>query len=230
MCGSSSNAWRRLSYDYSDSIRLCDNRFLMPKLAVDIVLLPSEAMMDRAIDLNRLLLGHSNQGIILNKKDCLPHISLAMGCIEEEAVAPIHAVLAETAQQFPLLDLCAACVRAEKSAAGRIVSSIEIKRTAELQQLHEAIMRRLSPFFSYQVTAEMFFSTPPEKTVDAAAISWVDSYPAQSSFTCFSPHITAGFGQSDHVLGPMRFRPAQLALCHLGNHCTCRRILAAVEL
>ena len=202
----------------------------MPKLAVDVVLLPSEAMMDRAIDLNRLLLGHSNQEIILNKKDCLPHISLAMGCIEEKTVAPIHAVLAETARQFPLRDLCAACARAVTSPAGRIVTSIEIEKTAELQQLHEAIMRRLSPFFSYQVTAEMFFPVPPEKTVDAASISWVENYPAESSFTCFSPHITAGFGRSDHVTGPMRFHPAQLALRHLGNYCTCRRILAAVEL
>ena len=205
---------------------MCDNRFLMTKLAVDIVLLPSEAMMDRAIELNRLLIGHSGQGIILNKKDCLPHISLAMGCMEEEAVPPIHAVLAETAQQFPLLDLCAACVRAVTSPAGRTVSSIEIERTAELQHLHETIMRRLSPFFSYQVTAEMFFAAQ----ADAAAISWVESYPTQSSFTCFSPHITAGFGQTEHVLGPVRFRPSRLALCHLGNYCTCRRILAAVEL
>ncbi len=76
----------------------------MAKLAVDVVLLPSEAMMDKAIALNRRLSGHSDQVIILNKKDCLPHISLAMGCIEEEDVPLISTLLCELAQQFPGLE------------------------------------------------------------------------------------------------------------------------------
>ena len=221
----------------------------MAKLAVDVVLLPSEAMMDQAIALNRRLPGRSDQGIILNKKDCLPHISLAMGCIEREDVPLIQTILEKIAQRFPELDLTAIAVRAVTSPAGRTVSSIEIEKTAGLQRLHEAVMSRLSPHFSYTVSPEMFFAslahrgahraadetadaTPdatPDATVDKATISWVENYPAQSSFARFSPHITAGFGQTDYVLGPMRFRPASIALCQLGNFCTCRRILAAAD-
>ena len=218
----------------------------MAKLAVDVVLLPSEAMMDQAIALNRRLLGRSDQGMILNKKDCLPHISLAMGCIEGEDIPLIQAILGKIAQQFPGLDLTATAVRAVTSPAGRTVSSIEIENTAGLQRLHEAVMSRLSPHFSYTVSPEMFFvfladgvadetadataDATANTTIDKAAISWVENFPAQSSFTRFSPHITAGFGQTDYLLGPMRFRPASLALCQLGNFCTCRRILAAADL
>ena len=226
----------------------------MAKLAVDVVLLPSEAMMDQAIALNRRLPGRSDQGIILNKKDCLPHISLAMGCIEREDVPLIQTILEKIAQRFPELDLTAIAVRAVTSPAGRTVSSIEIEKTAGLQRLHEAVMNRLSPHFSYTVSPEMFFAssahgeahrgadgataaiadaTPdatPDTTIDKAAISWVENFPAQSSFTRFSPHITAGFGQTDYLLGPMRFQPASIALCQLGNFCTCRRILAAADL
>ncbi len=226
----------------------------MAKLAVDVVLLPSEAMMDQAIALNRRLPKRSDQGMILNKKDCLPHISLAMGCIEGEDIPLIQTILGKIAQQFPGLDLTATAVRAVTSPAGRMVSSIEIENTAGLQQLHEAVMSRLSAHFSYTVSPEMFFTslahqgadgaadvtgnatadaTPdatPDTTIDKAVISWVENFPAQSSFTRFSPHITAGFGQTDYVLGPMRFRPASIALCQLGNFCTCRRILAAADL
>jgi len=218
----------------------------MAKLAVDVVLLPSEAMMDEAIALNRRLPGRSDQGMILNKKDCLPHISLAMGCIAGEAVPLIQTILGKIAQRFPKLDLTAIAVRAVTSPAGRTVSSIEIERTAGLQRLHEAVMSKLSPHFSYTVSPEMFFvfladgvadetadataDATANTTIDKAAISWVENFPAQSSFTRFSPHITAGFGQTDYRLGPMRFQPASLALCQLGNFCTCRRILAAADL
>ncbi len=221
----------------------------MAKLAVDVVLLPSEAMMDQAIALNRRLPGRSDQEMILNKKDCLPHISLAMGCIEGEDVPLIQTILEKIAQQFPELDLTATAVRAVTSPAGRTVSSIEIERTARLQRLHEAVMSRLSPHFSYTVNPEMFFAslahkgahrgadgaadeTPdvtPDVTIDKAAISWVENFPAQSIFTRFSPHITAGFWHSDYVLGPMLLRPASIVLCQLGNFCTCRRILAAAD-
>ena len=212
-------------------------------------------MMDKAIALNRRLSGHSDQVIILNKKDCLPHISLAMGCIEEEDVPLISTLLCELAQQFPGLELAATAVRAVESPSGRTVSSIEIDNTPDLQQLHEVVMSRLSPHFSYTVSPEMFFAdlghrgadgatadvtgnatadaTPdatPDVKIDKAAISWVENFPAQSSFTRFSPHITAGFGQTSDVLGPMRFRPASLALCQLGKFCTCRRILSAADL
>ncbi|MCH8269335.1 MAG: hypothetical protein IH846_17685 [Acidobacteria bacterium] len=203
-------------------------------------------MMDQAIALNRRLLGRSDQGMILNKKDCLPHISLAMGCIAGEAVPLIQTILGKIAQRFPKLDLTAIAVRAVTSPAGRTVSSIEIERTAGLQRLHEAVMSKLSPHFSYTVSPEMFFvfladgvadetadataDATANTTIDKAAISWVENFPAQSSFTRFSPHITAGFGQTDYRLGPMRFRPASLALCQLGNFCTCRRILAAADL
>ena len=217
----------------------------MAKLAVDVVLLPSEAMMDQAIALNRRLPGRSDQGIILNKKDCLPHISLSVGCIEEEDVPLIQTILEKIAQQFSELDITTTGVRAVTSPAGRTVSSIEIEKTAELQQLHEAVMSRLSPHFSYTASPEMFFAALAHRgeegaaneavdaiadtAIDKAAISWVENFPAQSSFARFSPHITAGFGQTDYVLRPMRFRPASIALCQVGNYGTCRRILAAAD-
>lgn len=59
----------------------------MTKIAIDIVLLPPEEIMNKAIEINQQL---ADDGIKLNKKDCLPHISLCMGVISEEDLPEIN--------------------------------------------------------------------------------------------------------------------------------------------
>lgn len=41
----------------------------------------------------------------------------------------------------------------------------------------------------------------------------------------FLPHITLGKGTLDAKAGETSFTASRLALCHLGNHCTCRKVL-----
>ena len=67
----------------------------MAKIAIDVVLLPSEAMTNKAIEANRRLL---DKRIVLDKEGCLPHISLAMGCIEEDEIGEIEGILCEIAE------------------------------------------------------------------------------------------------------------------------------------
>ncbi|MEK6756422.1 MAG: 2'-5' RNA ligase family protein [Bacteroidota bacterium] len=199
----------------------------MAKIAVDIVLLPSEEMMDKAIEANRELLKQCTDKITLNKKDCLPHISLAMGCIEETDIANIEKTLRAVARNHPPGPLSVVGIRIETNAARRKVSVFEVGKTEPLQSLHEAVMRELAPYFSYHVTADMVLS---ERVADELTLCWIRDYPEKSSFENFFPHITVGYGQITGLPSPIKFRAAQLALCHLGNHCTCRKVLASVEL
>ncbi len=231
----------------------------MAKIAVDAVLLPSDAMMDKAIEANRELLqqcigfpqGGVPDKIVLDKENCLPHISLAMGCIDEEIVADIEKVLQTIAKgprlagtkQYSLEQLSVIDIHVGTNSAGEKVSVFRIERTKTLQLLHEEIMRRLAPYFSYDVTADMIFSRFPRSGVPApeageSTLLWIKNYPEKSSFENFFPHITIGYGEiSDYSFGsrkagslPIKFTASKLALCHLGNHCTCRKILASAEL
>jgi len=260
----------------------------MAKIAVDAVLLPSDEMMDKAIEANKELLkqcagfppilapcsgrlrpderpSRDRQGgvpdkIVLDKKNCLPHISLAMGCIDEEIVADIEKVLQTIAKgphfavhrtpgggtkQYSLEQLRVIDIHVGTNSAGEKVSVFRIERTKTLQLLHEEIMQRLAPYFSYDVTADMIFS-PPE--AGESTLLWIKNYPDKSSFENFFPHITIGYGEiSDYSFGsrpswlgqaetgkagslPIKFTASKLALCHLGNHCTCRKIIASAEL
>jgi 2'-5' RNA ligase len=198
---------------------------VMAKMAVDVVLLPSEPIMDMAIEVNRELLSQCPDKIILDKENCLPHISLAMGCIDETDLAEIEKILQTVAESHWPGNLCVEGVQTGVNAKNEKVSLLQLTKTKQLQSLHEAVMRKLAIFFSYDVSADMVLSPPP---AGESTLLWIRNYPEKSSFEKFSPHITLGYGHIERVSFPTEFTASRLALCHLGNHCTCRKILASM--
>ena len=101
-----------------------------------------------------------------------------------------------------------------------------IEKTKILQSLHEEVMAKLAQYFSYDVTAGMLLS----ENVDESTLLWIKNFPENSSFKKYYPHITLGHGQLKNFPFPHEFTVTKLALCHLGNHCTCRKILASAAL
>ncbi len=199
----------------------------MSRKAVDIVLLPSDEMMEKAIRANGALVQNSPSKIVLNKEDCLPHVSLAMGCIGQRDIKPIEEVLRQVAKESPLGELTVTRVRATTNARGEKVSVWQIEKTNELQSLHEKIMKKVAPYFSRDVTVEMIYG---DQDVAETTLLWIKNYAEKASFANFFPHITIGYGETESESFPITFAPSRLALCHLGNHCTCRKILASVGL
>jgi 2'-5' RNA ligase len=199
----------------------------MAEIAVDVVLLPTEDIVDKAIAANKELLKQYAHKIVLDKENCLPHISLAMGCIDERNIDEIEKILKTAAKESSLGQLSAVCIHTESNQAGEKVSVFEIEKTEALQSLHEGVMKRLEPYFSYDVKADMVLSSSGtgESTLD-----WIKNYPENSSFEKFFPHITIGYGEINNFSFPVKFNVSKLALCHLGNHCTCRKILASANL
>jgi 2'-5' RNA ligase len=200
----------------------------MAKIAIDVVLLPSDEMMDEAIKLNRESLKTFDEKIILNKENCLPHVSLAMGCIYEKDIPDIDQTLQDIAKQHSFMSLRVIDIQSPITPTDEKASVLEIEKTKRLQLLHEDIMKRLRPYFTYDVTADMLLSAP--RQVAQSTLSWIKNYPQKSGFEDFSPHITIGFGRIPKLESPINFTASRLALCHLGNHCTCRKILISIEL
>jgi 2'-5' RNA ligase len=198
----------------------------MSRIAIDAVLLPSDEVAARAIEANRELAKQSPGKIVLDKENCLPHVSLAMGCINESDIAKIEGILQETAQKHNPGLLTIAGIHVGTSSSGDLISLLELKRTKSLQLLHEEVMRVLAPYLSHDVTTEMLLSAAP---VAESTLLWIKDYPEKSSFERFFPHITLGYGRLENFSFPARFAASGLALCHLGNHCTCRKILASAE-
>jgi 2'-5' RNA ligase len=200
---------------------------IMGRKAVDIVLLPMGAMMDIAIKANRELIRQCGEKIVLDKENCLPHISLAMGCLDENDLSAAAAILKDIAEELRLPELQVTGIRASTNSAGQIVSVFEVENSEQLQLLHEEIMGTFAPYLSSDVTKEMLCN-PDE--IELSTLRWIEDYSENSSFENFFPHITIGYGELSGGTFPIRFTASLLALCHLGNHCTCRKVLAAAHI
>jgi hypothetical protein len=87
-------------------------------------------------------------------------------------------------------------------------------------------MHTLAPFFTYDVDASMLHGQGP---IAASTLAWIRDFPSRSSFAFFWPHITVGYGEAPSIDTPVSFTAVSLALCHLGNHCTCRKVLTSVQ-
>ncbi|MBW8040037.1 MAG: hypothetical protein FVQ85_08570 [Planctomycetes bacterium] len=199
----------------------------MSRKAVDVVLLPDEAMTDRTIEVNAELVKRFGNEIELNKDSCLPHISLAMGCIEEADIVHVEKVLEEITEETSLGNLKIVGIRISGNSKGQKASVFEVEKTKELQSLHEKVMGKLTPYLSTDVTEDMIYGG---REVAESTLLWIKNYRENSSFENFFPHVTIGYGQIENHSFPITFAPSELALCHLGNHCTCRKVIVSKKL
>ena len=196
------------------------------KKAVDVVLLPNEAMTDKAIEANAELVAKFGSEIALNKENCLPHISLAMGCVDEKDIDSVGEILRMIAEKHSPGELTVRGIRTTVNSRGEAVSVFEVDKTEELQQLHQEVMEELGAYLNYDVRSDMIYG---DEEVSESALLWIASYREKASFDKFFPHITIGYGEVDNFSFPIKFTTKKLALCYLGNHCTCRKILLSFE-
>jgi 2'-5' RNA ligase len=184
-------------------------------------------MSERAIAANARLVEKYDSQIVLGKDNCLPHVSLAMGCINEQDVQPIAQVLGTIAGECPIGELTVTGIAATLNAKGQQVSSFILAQTVELRSLHENVMNRMQTYFSYDVTPEMIHGNEP---VADSTLAWIATFREKSSFGAFFPHLTIGYGSvTEPTVFPIRMKASKLALCHLGNHCTCRKVLTLID-
>lgn len=198
------------------------------KIAVDVVLIPPDEVAQLAIDINRSFPDTAKENYALDTKTCIPHITLMMGLIRRDQVPDIGAKLAVVAEGLAALDLQITGYAASTEPDGKVISGLEIAKTPELQKLHEAILDEMSSTFVYDgVEKNMFYSPPP---VNEVPLYWVKGFPKTSVREHYKPHITLGLGEPKQEITPVQFNASKLALCHLGNYCTCRDILWSTEL
>jgi len=199
----------------------------MNRIAIDVALLPEARIARLAIEVNRKLVG-GGKGIVLDESACLPHISLAMGCMERCQTDSIGKTLTAVVRDCVLDELTITGIVTVLNAAGEPNSLFAVAKTRALQTLHERIMMAMEPYMSREVTADMIWGDDEPAPSTPA---WVRDYREKAAFAAFFPHITIGYGTvAEPMTFPIRFVGRQIALCHLGNHCTCREVLASAAM
>jgi len=199
----------------------------MTQIAIDVALLPEARIARLAIEVNRKLVG-GGKGIVLDESACLPHISLAMGCMERCQTDSIGKTLTAVVRDCVLDELTITGIVTVLNAAGEPNSLFAVAKTRALQTLHERIMMAMEPYMSREVTADMIWG---DDEPAPSTLAWVRDYREKAAFAAFFPHITIGYGTvAEPMTFPIRFVGRQIALCHLGNHCTCREVLASAAM
>jgi hypothetical protein len=199
----------------------------MTKFAINVVILPPDSIMDRALEWNRMLCKARPGNIALDKFQYLPHISIVMGCIRADQLDQAKALLQSIATQHHALALQVFNIRTVSGASGTSVITFDIILTKELAALHQSIVRTFRPLLTQDADESALNDVPP---ISTAAIDWINHYIPHQCFDNFWPHITLGFGDLPTGFQPFSFRGSRLAICHLGNHCTCKTILAETVL
>ncbi|NNC69776.1 MAG: hypothetical protein HKN90_03025 [Flavobacteriaceae bacterium] len=198
----------------------------MSKIAIDVVLLPDQKMIDQAIKLNRALLKKYQNKIILGNVVNMPHISLCMGAVNEIELPDVIKSIDKISDHFTRMDFEGKPSIQHRKGHEDIVW-LEIEKNDNIQNLQEMVMKNLWNYLSYDIEKYMF-ADPHE--IEDTTVSYVKYY---SSFydnpALFKPHITLGVGSvTDHK--KYRFSSSELAIFKLGNHCTCRELIYRTNL
>lgn len=199
----------------------------MKRFAIDVAILPPDPVMDLALEWNRVLCKTRPANIVLDKMHYLPHISLAMGCLPAEQLEHANAILQSIATQHHALELRVPHIKTVDTSSGDSVVTFDIDLSLDLAGLHESIVTAFRPLLTEDVTEADIYDLPP---IDTSSLDWINHYIPHYCFQHFWPHITLGFGTPPGNFHPYSFQASRLAICHLGNHCTCRSILGEVFL
>jgi len=205
----------------------------MDKLAVDIVLIPPGEIIKLAVDISRACSESVDDDYALNTKNCFPHLTLLLGKVSRDSLPDVEKILEDITKEFPPLDLELSSINdltKNNPAIDRKKERREflVTKTDELIKLHKAVLVGMEPFLITEPATHEMFIDP--MGVSNKALGWVDTFAKKTVLENFRPHISLGPARPEGLTFPIKFTASRLALCHLGPHCTCRKVLWETKL
>lgn len=197
----------------------------MARYAVDVVILPPEPVVDLCIAWNRQLTTLESQSIVLNTTDTLPHISLLMGCMTDAFLRKAAGILEQITCDRSSIPLNITGLQSTEGS--HPVAALDIALSDELAEFQNTVIEAFRPVITQDAEEVDLFDPPP---ISASALEWINHFIPEQCYERFWPHITLGHGNPAGTQEPLVFRATRIAICHLGNHCTCRKILAEAQL
>ena len=198
-------------------------------LAIDVVLIPPPDLLDLCIDINRKA---ESQGLAyrpLGKEDFIPHISLFMGCVDEQDVPAVkESIGAIIDEQQPLaitvLDLLS------REDDGLKKAFFHIEKNEALQALHERLVANLGRFLRRHDGSDMLVEGGTTG-LGASSCRNINEYVSLRANGNYEAHITLNCEIVDcDIHFPMQFRATTIGLFQMGNGCTCRKRLGEFRL
>ncbi|MBI2148213.1 hypothetical protein HYU23_00890 [Candidatus Woesearchaeota archaeon] len=196
----------------------------MKYLALDVVILLPKEISKKIISMNRKQIKLGEKILILNNRNSIPHISLAIGYIDTKYLNVVKDITRKIVAKFSNID-----VEIENMYKTALTGSLALKinKSKKLQEFHESIIDGLRPYFSLTPSRNVFYKS---EKVDHHTIDTVKNYVKKASYEKFTPHITIATTGNIITIKRIKFKAEKVALCQLGLNCTCSKIIFSFNL
>jgi|GEM_PF-882241 len=199
---------------------------MMSKIAFDVALLPPKKVMDICIKISRADPADERP---LNLRGPMPHVSLFMGVMDKSELKSVVSKINKTVSGFKPIITSLSGTSYEMQKNRRY--SFKIEKTKLLRRLHLALVKELKIYGGKKTKVAMFYRSKNEKmSPKSKIIKWVEDYASKHTGKNFFPHISLLASAVNFKKFSHKFIANRLAICHLGDHGTCRKILWETKL
>jgi hypothetical protein len=206
--------------------------------ATDVLIDPDEGAMERARRVNARLLESipSPPGWVLDDTH-QPHITTLQRYVRTADLDQVYAAVEKTVAETDMAALSYQAVKithADWGFPGYGPTVLLVQVGPEVLDFQARLAAAVAPFTESGGTAEAFVADPGE-VISPTIINWVEAYvPAQIGAGKYFPHLTVGVAKFEDLkiieaepFDAFTVHPASVAVYHLGNNGTARKLLKA---
>jgi 2'-5' RNA ligase len=190
---------------------------VMKTIAIDVALLLPTDVEVAAANIN----AHLSRPLTFDETH-LPHLTVVQQFVEVSKLERAVRILGTIAKGLQPIEINVRGIGVEKFDNTCVLYWV-IESSLQLRTLHHRVSADFGSL-ACRGSRESFFSDEAQSIPDST-IDYVDNFCRQSSGSNFGPHITLGFGDVKLQQKPFTFTASRIAICHLGELNTCRRVL-----
>lgn len=204
--------------------------------AIDVLIDPDEQAIERARTINARLLESLPQGWALDETH-KPHITTLQRYVRTADLDKVYDAVEKIIAETDMASLGYQAVKithADWGFPGYGPTVLLVQVSPEVLAFQAKLEAAIAPFVESGGTEEAFVADPGE-VISPTIIKWVEAYvPDQIGDGKYLPHLTVGAGKFDDLkiveaepFDPFDIHPSGVAVYHLGNNGTARKLLKA---
>ena len=171
----------------------------MTLIAIDVLLDPDAATVEKAQAVNARLREHYPDGFALDANHA-PHITILQRFVQTADLDKVAKAVAEVLRTEQSMTWASKAIGfydlADKNLA---LVGIVIEPTQDLRRLQQRIIDAVAPFAVEQGTGEAFAPRPDGQPIGQPTVDYVNNFVGPRTGMNYHPHLTVGIGLRDFV-------------------------------
>jgi hypothetical protein len=198
--------------------------------AIDILILPSDEMVQLAKSWNARLLQSDPTGFALDENHS-PHITLLQRYVYTDQLSDVYAAVDTTLASVPLSSLTLTAIKLAHMQVAALpgigLAGVLVKASSAVIDLQSALIEAIKPFTGSGGDATAYVTSEAEPDINEDTLRYVEGYVPDHSGANYLAHVTVGQAKLDDLdqleaeaFPPTDFAPRAFAVYHLGNNGT----------